>query len=241
MGSPDQQAVRSNIEAVREATNRLEAAVDKAMTDGGTEAFAASSRLPNWTVGHVVTHLARNADGLRRVLVGATVGEKLQPYASPRARDGDIQAGALRCAETIASDFRAANQEFAETVDALPPAVWSESVDLGRGGVTTADVILVARLAEVEMHHHDLGIDAGLGLLNGPQANRLLAALQRSYIRTRDVSGLTLIPDGAAAITIGTGGPQVAGAATDLVGWLSGRTDGSLLRTAGPLPELPSW
>ena len=106
MGSPPQQDVSGAVDALAEATSRLLAAVDAAIAKGGPDAFAAPSRLPGWTIGHVVTHLARNADGLRRVLVGAKVGEQLQPYASPQARTDDIEAGALRSTETIATDFR---------------------------------------------------------------------------------------------------------------------------------------
>jgi maleylpyruvate isomerase len=93
----------------------------------------------------------------------------------------------------------------------------------------------------VELHHHDLGVDPGLALLDRMQADQLLAALLRSYVRTREVTGLTLVPDGAPRITIGQGGPPIAGAAIDVAGWLSGRYDGSRLRVDEPLPELPTW
>ena len=233
--------VAAAINAVREATARLDAAVDKVVEVGGADAFTAPCRLPDWTIGHLVSHLARNADGLRRVLAGAKVGAQLQPYASPQARIDDINAGALRSTETIALDFRAATAQLADTIDELPPATWSATVDLGRGGPTTADVILAARLGEVEIHHHDLGVDDGLSLLDDAQAGLLLAALLRSYVRTRAVTGLRLEPDTAAPITLGDGGRTVAGSAIDLVGWLSGRTDGAGLRATGGLPELPTW
>ena len=94
MGSPPVTDVVSSIEYLRSADSRLEAAVNRTVETGGTDAFAAPSRLPDWTIGHVVTHLARNADGLRRVLDGVTAGQQLQPYDSPQARADDIQAGA---------------------------------------------------------------------------------------------------------------------------------------------------
>jgi len=233
--------VSSSIEHLRTAGGSLNAAVDRAVDVGGPDAFAAASRLPDWTVGHVVTHLARNADGLRRVLDGVTAGKQVPPYDSPQARVDDIEAGARRDTATIADDFHTASAELAKTIDALDPALWGATVDLGRGGPTTADVVLAARLGEVEIHHHDLGVDDGLALLDDDQANRLLAALLRSYVRTREVRDLILEPDGRDRIVIGSGGPVVAGSALDIVGWLSGRGDGSALRTTGGLPELPSW
>lgn len=224
-----------------EANARLVAAVNTVIEKKGHDAFTAPSRLPDWTVGHVVTHLARNADGLRRVLEGARVGEQLQPYASPQARADDIEAGALRSAGAIATDFREADHQLSAIIDSLPAETWSFTVDLGRGGPTTADVVLAARLGEVEVHHHDLGVDEGLALLDDPQGHRLLAALLRTYVRNRDVGGLTLEPDGGEPIVIGAGGPPVAGRVVDLVGWLAGRMDGSTLTTSAGLPTLPSW
>ncbi len=241
MGSPPATDVTSHIEYLRTASSRLEAAVDLAIEAGGANAFARASRLPDWTVGHVVTHLARNADGIRRVLNGVTAGQQLQPYDSPQARADDIAAGARRDTATIAEDFRAAAAQLAQTVDGLTPELWSATVDLGRGGPTTADVILAARLGEVEIHHHDLGVDDGLVLLDDHQAYRLLTALLRSYVRTREVPDLILQPDGREPIIVGSGGPVVTGSALDIVSWLSGRGDGSELRTVGGLPELPSW
>ena len=236
-----QPATAAAIDAVREATWRLQAAVDDAIDTGAANTMAAPSRLPDWTIGHVVTHLARNADGLRRVLIGAVAGQQVQPYDSPKVRESDIEAGAQRDTAAIAEDLRTANQQLAGAIDEIPAPTWGFTVDLGRGGPTTADVILAARLGEVELHHHDLGVDGGLDLLDNAQANRLLQALMRTYVRTREVKGTTLIPDGGDPIRIRGGGLEVAGTAIELVGWLSGRSDGSALRTAGALPELPTW
>ncbi|MET0864804.1 MAG: maleylpyruvate isomerase family mycothiol-dependent enzyme [Nakamurella sp.] len=241
MASRPQGIDTDGLDSLRDGTARLDAAIENALVDGGHDAFAAPALLPGWTIGHVVTHLARNADGLRRVLVGAKVGEQLQPYASPQARADDIEAGAHRSTETIATDYRQAGRQLMETIESLPPAVWQSSVDLGRGGPTTADVIVAARLGEVELHHHDLGVDGGLALLDGTQALHLLRAVLRSYVRTREVPAMKLQPTGAELIVIRDGEQVIAGSATDLVSWLSGRGDGSTLRTTGGLPELPSW
>ncbi len=241
MASPPQPRLTDQINALRDGTARLDAAIDNAIVDGGHDAFAAPALLPDWTIGHVVTHLARNADGLRRVLVGAKVGEQLQPYASPQARVDDIESGALRSTETITTDYRQAGSRLMEAIESLPHAVWQSTVDLGRGGPTTADVVLAARLGEVELHHHDLGVDDGLALLDDHHALLLLRALLRSYVRTRDVPPMRLQPTGAELIAIRGGEQEIAGTAVDLVAWLSGRGDGSALRTNGELPQLPSW
>lgn len=232
--------VQASIEAVRDATARVEAAIARFREERGLDAFAAPSLLPGWSVGHVVTHLARNADGLRRVLVGARVEQQLQPYDSPQARADDIEHGAGRSTDTVALDLLAADRHLAETIDDLPQPTWSFEIDLGRGGPAPAVVVLATRLGEVELHHADLGVDAGLDLLTEAQAGRLLAAIQHSYVRTRDVPAMTLRPDGGAPITVRGGGPIVRGTHLGLVRWLSGRGDAGIL-AGGPLPELPPW
>jgi maleylpyruvate isomerase len=241
MASPAKPRLTDQINALRDGTARLDAAIDNAVADRGHDAFAAPALLPEWTIGHVVTHLARNADGLRRVLVGAKVGEQLQPYASPQARVNDIESGALRSTGTIATDYREASSRLMEAIESLPHAVWQSEVDLGRGGPTTADVVLAARLGEVELHHHDLGVDDGLALLDDDHSLLLLRALLRSYVRTRDVPPMRLQPTGAELIVIRGGEQEITGSALDLVRWLSGRGDAAGLRTTGALPPLPSW
>jgi maleylpyruvate isomerase len=241
MATPTDSDVQARIEAIGDATARLQEAIDHARERSGATAFAAPSRLPDWTVGHVATHLARNADGLRRVLLAAQEGRQVTPYDSPDARVHDIDIGAARGTDAIAGDLLAAEERLADTLASLPEPVWSATVDLGRGGPTTADVILSARLAEVELHHHDLGFDDGLALLDDAQAHRLLLALLRTYVRTRDVRGMTLHPENADPIPIGDGGADIHGRAVDIVGWLAGRTDGSALTSDQPLPELPNW
>ena len=237
---PDLQAT---IEAVRDATARVEAAVARFRAERGLDALAAPSLLPGWTVGHVVTHLARNADGLRRVLVGARVEQQLLPYDSPQARVDDIEQGAARSTDTVVLDLVTADRHLEETIDDLPRRVWSFDIDLGRGGPAPATVVLAARLGELELHHADLGVDDGIDLLTDAQAGRLLAAIQHSYVRTRDVPPMTLQPTGAAPITIRGGGPAaptVTGSHLELARWLSGRDAGGV-RSDGPLPDLPPY
>ena len=235
--------VQASIEAVRDATARVESAVARFRAEHGLDAFAAPSLLPGWTVGHVVTHLARNADGLRRVLVGARVEQQLLPYDSPQARADDIERGAARSTDTIALDLVAADRHLAETIDDLPQPTWAFPIDLGRGGPAPATVLLATRLGEVELHHADLGVDGGLDLLTDEQAGRLLGAIQHSYVRTRDVPPMTLRPGGADPIVVrgaGPADPVVAGTNLGLVRWLSGRGAAGV-RGDGPLPDLPPW
>jgi len=116
------------------------------------------SRLPGWTVGHVLTHIARNADGHTRRLEGALRGEDIPRYAGGMdERNAGIEAGALRPAADLATDL-------ADSAHRLE-AVWARSIEAGwpNGHFFGHDKypitgIPIRRLREVEMHHVDLGL-----------------------------------------------------------------------------------
>ena len=67
------------------------------------------SLLPGWTVGHVLTHLARNADSHVRLVQAALRGEVGDQYpgGNPQ-READIEAGAGRPAAELVEDVLAA-------------------------------------------------------------------------------------------------------------------------------------
>jgi maleylpyruvate isomerase len=127
-----------------------------------TDAQARSlSLLPGWSVGHVLTHLARNADGHVVRLEGALRGEDIPRYpGGDTQRKADIVAGAGRPAAELVDDLDTAQQRL--------EAVWRRSVEAGwphrelRGADqwdTPASPI--RRVSEVEMHHVDLGLGYG--------------------------------------------------------------------------------
>src|SRR6266705_1335568 len=67
----------------------------------------APSLLPNWTRGHVLTHIARNADGITATLAGALRGEIVLRYPDgPAGRAADIEDGAGRSAVELVDDVR---------------------------------------------------------------------------------------------------------------------------------------
>src|SRR3954465_13737343 len=65
----------------------------------------APSLLPGWTIGHVLTHLARNADSMTWALRAAERGEVVDRYPGGLARrGGDGAAGAGRPAGEQVAD-----------------------------------------------------------------------------------------------------------------------------------------
>lgn len=118
------------------------------------------SQLPGWTIGHLVTHLARNADGLRGIFEAAADGRVEAQYpGGPEQRDGDIEAGAQRPAKTLRQDLADAQDRLESAWAATTDEVWVT----GRGLTAAAGELAVAelpfrRLREVEVHHVDLGL-----------------------------------------------------------------------------------
>ena len=141
------------LELIDDATARLaEAAVG--MTG---EEIAAPSLLPGWTRGHVIAHVACNADALRNLLIWARTGVETPSYASQAARDGAIEAGARRSAAELAADLRESGAAFSAEAAIFPERAGQVMVSMLDGVGFPADRLLPRRLVEVELHYTDLG------------------------------------------------------------------------------------
>ncbi|AXE85107.1 maleylpyruvate isomerase family mycothiol-dependent enzyme [Streptomyces sp. Go-475] len=221
-----------DLASVRDATELLLSAVGKLDNASVTE----PSRLPGWTRGHVLAHLARNADALVNVLEGRPM------YVSGEARDADIERDAPRALDVHLADLRESAARFQAAADA--PADWSRTVEL-RGGVTdSASRVPFRRWVEVELHHVDLGIGYELEDLPAEFTEREIAFLADRFSGHPEVPS-TRLTDGTRAWSTGREaddgpGVTVTGPPADLLGWLAGRRTGAVLTVAGgPLPALP--
>ena len=223
--------------SVKDATDNLLAAV--AQLDDATA--AKPSLLPGWTRGHVLAHLARNADALLNVL-----GDRPM-YLSAEARDADIERDAHRSAAALREDLRDGALRLDGAFAAQTEAAWERTVELRNGVTDVANSLPFRRWIEVELHHVDLGIGYGLDDLPGRFVERELANMARRFsghpgvpvsveLRTEDGgSWHTGAPEGVDGGTL-----VVAGSPTALVGWLTGRSTGSGLSASEPLPVLPA-
>jgi len=221
-----------DLASVREATDRLLTAVGTL----DNAAVAESSRLPGWTRGHVLAHLSRNADALANVLAG------LPMYASAETRDADIERDAPRDLREQLEDLRTSAAGFER--QAAVPADWERTVELRNGVKDSAARIPFRRWAEVDLHHVDLGIGYDLEDLPPEFVGREIDFLAERFAGHPDMPSTGLKSDDGRVWTTGGGtgaGPVgVAGPAAELLGWLSGRRDGSALTVeGGPLPVVP--
>ena len=125
---------------------------------GDTEARA-PSRLPGWSVGHVLTHIARNGDSLVWRLEGAAAGELRDQYPGGlEQRRADIEAGAARPAAELVDDVRRSSAAVEEVLAGLPDAAWDAPSRTSRGVVEDARDAVLSRWREVVVHHGDLGL-----------------------------------------------------------------------------------
>lgn len=223
----------ADLVAVDQATARLLATLDTL----DATAVAAPSQLPGWTRGHVLTHVARNADALVNVLTGRPM------YHSEAAREADIERGAGRPLATQRDDVRDSAARLAETAVRLTPEQWQTTVTMRHGVTARAARIPFHRWLEVELHHVDLGAGRTVDDLPGAFVDRAMEYLAWRFDDRTDVPAVELrAEDGRTWRTGRRGDPPVvvAGAPAALVGWLSGRTAGSGLSTSGgTLPGLP--
>ena len=207
------------------------------------EQVSEPSALPGWTRGHVLAHIARNADGLGNLLRGARTSQPIPMYPSPESRDRGIRDGAKRPLEDQLADLRASGLRFTAATQAMPDAAWAVEVP-HRTGPFPAFTVPLKRVAEVEYHHVDLGLDYTPAQWPAAFVAQQLAALTDRY---RDDAGLPplLLRDSATGADhpLGRGDRpplRLDAPAWALVAWLSGRSDGSGLGVpAADLPELP--
>ena len=220
-----------DLASVRDATERLLLAVGKLDNAGVTD----QSRLPGWTRGHVLAHLARNADALVNVLEGRPM------YVSAEARDADIERDAPRPPEAQLADLRESAARF-QAAGAVP-ADWSRTVALRNGVTDSASRVPFRRWVEVELHHVDLGIGYELEDLPADFTEREIDFLAARFAGHRDVPPTTLATVERAWRTGREEGGReitVTGAPADLLGWLAGRREGAALTVdGGTLPALP--
>jgi len=120
-------------------------------------AMRGPSRLEGWTVGHVITHLARNADSHTRMLKAALNGEAVEQYAGGREeRAGAIEFGSGRSAKELLDDMLRSITDLEATWAAMTEVAW-DGHGLSRGRPWPCRLMPYFRWREVEIHHVDMG------------------------------------------------------------------------------------
>ncbi len=203
------------------------------------------SLLPGWSRGHLLTHIARNADSHVRMLTGAMRGEELEQYVGGvEGRAAGIEAGAGRGAAELHEDVEATAEKMFALWDEVPEEVWDKEVTAIHAR-QPAWFCVYSRWRETEIHHVDL--DAGYTIDDWDERfvlatlPNLIDSLTRRLPEHRGLELIATDVDFEAAL--GEGDIcRVEAPGVVLVAWLSGRPYGSdRLQTEEPLPELGAW
>jgi maleylpyruvate isomerase len=217
---------------VDQATERL------LQTASELDDVKAPSLLPGWTRGHVLTHIARHADGFCNLLSWARTGVANPAYASPQARADGIEAGAGRPLEEQIEDIRTSHERLADAAAAMTGEAWTFLIPT-RG--QTAATLPWARLREVEVHHVDLAAGYTPENWSDGFALRLLREIVGGA--GPDTPAMVLRPYGIEhTLTIGAAtdsSPAVGGPTRAIAAWLAGRGDTTEL-TVSPNGEFPA-
>ena len=230
------------IAGLTDETDKLCASINR-LSD--VEAQRRASGLPGWSRSHVVVHLARNADGLRNLLLSARTGTPLRMYASPRTRIADIDAGVTRAADVVVADALESATRFLVEARAMPTEAWGANLLFSSGQpeapMVVASHLLAMRLQEVVIHHVDL--DVGYGF--GDVSEGVLLWFLDQFVAHRERQGVSLAirVDGSGHPPTAPGdsnAPVVEGELAALVAWLAGRSQLGL-RCDQSLPALPSF
>lgn len=215
----------------------------------------AASLCEGWSRGHVLTHVARNAEAVDRLAQWAVTGEPQRMYpGGTRARDADIAAGAGRPPRELAEDLVRTAEALASRLEALSGPLATDLVEMRGGLEVEARTLPFLRLRELVFHHVDL--DAGFtfedvedDLLHrfvDDAVARLRRHPQRPLLELRSSTGgaWSVARESAATVdspTVGGApgdGVTVSGTPAGLLLWLA-RRDPAGVRADGPLPELP--
>ncbi|MGW1784821.1 maleylpyruvate isomerase family mycothiol-dependent enzyme [Streptomyces sp. NPDC002143] len=225
-----------------QGTNLLRIHVPK-LTDSK---ITGPTALEGWTVGHLLAHLARNADALSNLAHWAATGIETPMYpGGADQRLSDIESGAARPPGQLVDDVLDSADRLQHRLDGLTPAAWTAPVRTAQGRTVTAALIPWLRIREVWLHLVDL--DVGVTVDDFPDG--LVAVLLPDALATLATRlgcpplvllprprGVALVSDPTAQQVI-----EVSGRPSDLLSWITGRGYGELLTANCSLPDLPAW
>lgn len=198
----------------------------------------APSLCAGWSRGHVLTHLARNAEGLGRVARAVVDGTGETMYASDAARDADIEAGAGRALPVLVDDVTGTAAALGVELARLRPEHDDIEVERTPGGwMIPGGSIRFMRLREVVYHHVDLDAGFDFADLDSDLLSELLTDEVDRLRRRHQAPSLTIRTDEGEVLRVGDGVDWVTGSRGGVLRWLA-RHDAS--RVFGDvIPDLP--
>jgi maleylpyruvate isomerase len=188
-----------------DALDASQRALDEHLAHAGDVDPAAPSLLPGWTIGHLLTHIARNADSMFRMAEGLP-----QYWHGFESRTADIELGATRSWAELVDDVRVTNAAATAHLRAI--ADWSGEM-LSIAGSRPKSFLPSIRQREIEIHRVDLGLGYGFADMPAAMVRTDLARMTMAW-SARQPMGMTQLPRAVLAL------PE-----HDRLAWLWGRLD----------------
>lgn len=179
------------------------------------------SLLPGWSVGHVLTHLARNADSFTQIVAAAGGDEPVAQYPGGAAqREHDIETGSGRPAAALVDDVRRSIWRLEQAWAGATTEAWQGRA-AGLHDTFSVIQLPARRWREVEIHHSDLGIGFTWRDWSPEFVRRNLPGLARVWASRRPM-GMTELPPAA-----------LSASPHERLAWLVGRVEIEGLEPAG--------
>jgi maleylpyruvate isomerase len=242
------------IEWLREGTSLLLSRIDR-VPDGD---FSRPSNLEGWTVGHLVAHVAYNAEAIQRLLRWAATGIETPMYSSTAARNEEIEQGSRLAAAELRAFCHSSAEYLDQAIATLAPTAWPVEVRTAQGRVVPASETVWMRVREVWVHAADIGAaarPADFTTFPAPLIDALITDVLATFgrrgaspfvtLRASDREGSWQLgqPSG---VREGERPVTVRGTAAALATWLTGRGAVGLevedaSHQTSTVPALPRW
>jgi maleylpyruvate isomerase len=197
------------------------------------------SLLPGWSRAHILTHIARNADGLCNLLTWARTGAETPMYVGDQ-RERDIDAGVVRPIAEQRDDAARASARFVAACESMPEDAWDAKVRTRMGREISGATVPWFRIRETWVHSVDLGADAGFGDLPDEVVTPLLAEIAGGLAGREDCPPMNIArTDAERQWRVGPEDDDppsdVRASGAVLLGWLLGR------ESIEGAPTAPRW
>jgi maleylpyruvate isomerase len=210
----DERELNRDVEGAAAAHQRLLFDLDALDPTSALSDPARPTKLAGWTLGHILTHIARQADSVVRMLDGQT-----QYEGGAQGRSAEIESGATRGLNALVTDVRMSIWRLESRWAAHQD--WQAPATLVSGAVVACHELPFRRWREVSIHHVDLEIGMGFEDLPSEYVRRELRLMEMLW-NSRQPMGLTGLP--VQALTLPP--PQ-------RLAWLMGRAEVEGLEPAG--------
>ena len=142
--------------------------------------------LPGWTRRYVVAHVGYNARAIARLIDWAATGVETPMYASPEARNHEIEFGATLSPIALRHLFDHSAVHLNVEWRDLPANAWHHKVKTAQGRIVPAEETVWMRTREVWLH--------GVDLDNGATFNDIPPPSWSGCSRTSPVPGTAAAP-----------------------------------------------